>query len=70
MTERALRRANFLQTLIDDLLDLAAQKTGLKIQNSVEAVDLRSVLDKVIQRYAVPAEEKNVNLAIARVFGV
>ena len=64
MTERALRRANFLQTLIDDLLDLAAQKTGLKIQNSVEAVDLRSVLDKVIQRYAIPAEEKNVNLAI------
>lgn len=60
MTERALRRADFLQTLIDDLLDLAAERTGLKIQKHIEAVDLASVLDNVIERYSIPAEEKNI----------
>jgi len=60
MTERALHRADFLQTLIDDLLDLAAERTGLKLQKNLEAVDLASVLDNVIERYSIPAEEKNI----------
>jgi signal transduction histidine kinase len=62
MTNRALRRANFLQTLIDDLLDLAAQKTGLRLQKDREMVNLSDVLENLIERYTVPAEEKHIQL--------
>ncbi len=62
LTQRALRRADFLQTLIDDLLDLAAEKTGFKIQEKIEAVDLAGILNKVIERYSIPAEEKKISI--------
>ncbi|MBN2004312.1 MAG: HAMP domain-containing histidine kinase [Anaerolineae bacterium] len=64
MLERALRRADFLQTLIDDLLDLAASKTGLRIEQKPEAVDLVAVLRKVIERHAIPAKEKRIALQL------
>jgi two-component system sensor histidine kinase VicK len=64
MTERALRRADFLQTLIDDLLDLAAQKTGLKLTNKLETVDIVDVLEEILKRYAVPADEKNIKVHV------
>lgn len=62
MAQRALRRADFLQTLIDDLLDLAAEKTGLKTQKEVEIVDLGDIVEKVVERYRTPAEEKNIDI--------
>jgi signal transduction histidine kinase len=62
MAQRALRRANYLQTLIDDLLDLAAEKTGLKNGETVEIIDLVSIVEKVLNRYAIPAEEKNIHI--------
>ena len=62
MVARALRRANFLQTLIDDLLDLAAGKAGLRVEQKAEPIDLCEVIHKVIERYAVLALEKNIEL--------
>lgn len=64
MIERAIRRVDQLQTLINDLLDLAAGKTGLRIVSDVERVDLRTVLRQVVERYAVPAAEKHVALQL------
>lgn len=62
MVARALRRTDFLQTLIDDLLDLAAGKTGLRLAQATEPIDLVGVLNKVVQRYVIPATEKNITL--------
>jgi len=59
---RALKRVEFLQALIDDLLDLAAAKTGLRISTEAAVVDLRRILDEVIERYRIPAEEKGLTL--------
>ena len=64
MIERAIRRVDQLQTLINDLLDLAAGKTGLRVVADVEAVDLRALLAQVVERYAVPAAEKHVTLRL------
>ncbi|TFG67092.1 MAG: HAMP domain-containing histidine kinase, partial [Anaerolineales bacterium] len=62
MVTRALRRADFLQTLIDDLLDLAAYKTGLRLERKVETINLGEVLNRVIERYSTPAAEKHIDL--------
>jgi signal transduction histidine kinase len=64
MIGRALRRTEFLQTLIDDLLNLAEGKTGLRQQRETEPVDLREVLDSVLARYRVPAEEKQIEMLV------
>ena len=64
MVARALRRANFLQTLIDDLLDLAAGKAGLRLEQKSEPVNLCDVINKVIERYTVLALEKNIELSL------
>ncbi|MFN2282834.1 MAG: sensor histidine kinase, partial [Anaerolineae bacterium] len=64
MIARALRRTNFLQTLIDDLLDLAAGKTGLRLAEETEPIDLVSVLNKVVERYSIPATEKHIALEL------
>lgn len=61
MVARALRRADFLQTLIDDLLDLATFKTGLRLERKTEPIDLGDVLHRVIERYSVPAAEKHID---------
>lgn len=58
MLNRALRRADALQALIDDLLDLATHKTGLRVATHTEVVDLQSMLKKVAERYAPLAAEK------------
>ncbi|HHE71661.1 MAG TPA: GAF domain-containing sensor histidine kinase [Chloroflexi bacterium] len=62
LVTRALKRVEFLQALIDDLLDLAAAKTGLRISTEAAVVDLRRILDEVIERYRIPAEEKGLTL--------
>jgi len=60
--ERVSRRAEFLQGLIDDLLDLAAGKTDVKIQARLEPVALSSVVLKVVRRYELSAREKELEL--------
>jgi len=62
MIVRALKRADFLQALIDDLLDLAAGKSELREAQETEPVDLGSVVKEVVQRYSTPAQEKHIVL--------
>jgi signal transduction histidine kinase len=64
LVERAGRRAEFLQTLIDDLLDLAAGKTGLRATGETEPVDLQAVLRDVVERYRLVAEENGIDLRV------
>ena len=64
LTARALRHTDFLQTLIDDLLDLAAGKTGLRLAEETEPIDLVAVLNKVVERYSIPATEKHIALEL------
>jgi len=59
---RAVRRIEFLQTLVDDLLDLAAGKAEGKAQKIREAVDLRVAIERVIERFRVSAIEKELAL--------
>lgn len=60
--ERATRRIEFLQKLIDDLLDLAAGKIGKFISQEMKPVSLREVIEKVVERYQIPAQEKTIEL--------
>lgn len=62
LIERAIRRSDFLQKLIDDLLDLAAGKTAVRDHESFEPVPLVEVVQKVIKRFEVPAREKQLQL--------
>jgi two-component system phosphate regulon sensor histidine kinase PhoR len=58
--ERAIRRADFLQKLIDDLLDLAAGKANLKSHEATNPVPLRDILQRLLERFAAPAKEKGL----------
>ena len=60
---RALRRADFLQTLIDDLLDLAAAKSELGEREVRVPVSLEEAVARVVQRFQVPAQEAQIDLA-------
>ncbi|MGE5262286.1 MAG: sensor histidine kinase [Acidobacteriota bacterium] len=62
IVQRAQRRADFLQTLIDDLLDLAAGKNELQMGNEGVPVDLVEAVDRVVRRFELPAREKHVAL--------
>ena len=64
MLTRALRRTDFLQTLIDDLLDLAAGKAGLRMDETPRPVDLVPIVAQVVERYTIPATEKNITLTM------
>ncbi|MFN2285859.1 MAG: ATP-binding protein [Anaerolineae bacterium] len=64
MLGRALRRTDFLQTLIDDLLDLAAGKAGLRMDENPQPVDLVAIVTQVVERYTVPAAEKDITLTL------
>lgn len=61
---RAVRRVEFLQTLIDDLLDLAAGKADVEANRLREPVDLRATLDRVIKRFSLSAQEKGIDLQL------
>jgi signal transduction histidine kinase len=61
--ERASRRADYLQKLIDDLLDMAAGKMKTIDQRELEPVVLDEVVQKVVNRFSVPAQEKQLTLA-------
>jgi signal transduction histidine kinase len=60
--QRAGRRVEFLQKLIDDLLDLAAGKMDVQAGDEYEPVDLSTAIDKVVQRFEVLAREKRLTL--------
>lgn len=62
LLERAIRRCDFLQELIDDLLDLAAGKIQDSSTEVLEPVSLNGVLEKVVKRYEIPAQEKGLTL--------
>ena len=64
MIGRALRRADFLQTLIDDMLDLAAGKAGLRVTTGTEPIELGPLVHGILERYRVPAEEKRIGLSL------
>jgi len=60
--DRAVRRIEFLQTLVDDLLDMAAGKTEVKDHEIREPVDLRVAIIRVIDRFRLSAAEKGLAL--------
>ncbi len=62
MLNRASRRVDFLQKLIDDLLDLAAGKADLNAREQRSPVPLAAAVEKVIKRFDVPAREKGLAL--------
>jgi len=59
---RAQYRADFLQTLIDDLLDLAAGKADLSAKEERVPVRLDEAVGRVVERFKVPAQEKQITL--------
>lgn len=59
---RACRRVDFLQKLIDDLLDLAAGKTDANVSEEFEPLSIQLTVKQVIKRFEVPANEKGVDL--------
>jgi len=62
IVDRGIRRIEFLQKLIDDLLDLAAGKTPDGTGEVTEGVVLEELVDQVYKRFQVPAEEKKIEL--------
>ena len=59
---RVLRRADFLQTLIDDLLDLAAGKNQMKLKEEREGVCVDDIVGQVVERYETDARERKILL--------
>lgn len=59
---RVLHRTDFLQTLIDDLLDLAAGKSELAVREERVLVRLDEAVERVVKRFEVPAQEKQIRL--------
>lgn len=59
--QRASRRLDFLQKLIDDLLDLAAGKTEI-FEEKTAPVEVIEIIQRVVERFRLPAEEKNLTL--------
>lgn len=59
---RARRRVEFLQRLIDDLLDMAAGKIEFKKTEVLEPVNLGATVERVVRRFEVVSREKGVSL--------
>jgi signal transduction histidine kinase len=64
LVDRARRRIQFLQTLIDDLLDLAAGKADVLATAERGLVSLTDVLQEVHARYEAPAQDKGLTLRL------
>ena len=62
LVHRARNRIEFLQTLIDDLLDLAAGKADVLATTERGLVSLTAVLEEVQGRYEARAQEKGLAL--------
>jgi signal transduction histidine kinase len=61
---RARRRVQFLETLINDLLDLAAGRSDVLANTERGLVSLPEVLKEVQDRFAPQAQEKGVSLRL------
>ncbi len=61
---RAQNRAEFLSTLVDDLLALAEGKTLPEAQGPKEAVDAAAALQRVKERFEIPAKEKKQQFTV------
>jgi signal transduction histidine kinase len=64
LIERVRRRILFLQTLIDDLLDLAAGKADVMATVERGLVSLTDVLKEVQTRFEPPAHDKGLILRV------
>ncbi|MBM3127094.1 MAG: GAF domain-containing protein [Chloroflexi bacterium] len=62
MLQRVQYRADFLQTLIDDLLDLAAGKADVSAKEEIVPVRLDEAVARVVERFTIPAQEKAIAL--------
>jgi signal transduction histidine kinase len=62
LVDRAFRRLQFLHTLIDDLLDLAAGKADVLATAERGPVSLTDVLREVKERFETPAHDKGLLL--------
>ncbi len=62
LVERAHRRIKFLETLIDDLLDLAVGKAGVLADPKRDLISLTEVLQEVCARHEAPARDKGLAL--------
>ena len=62
LIDRAIRRVDFLQKLIDDLLDLAAGKAKLNSHVVTEPVSVEESIIRLVDRFAAPAKEKELIL--------
>jgi len=62
LIERAHRRIKFLETLIDDLLDLAAGKAGVLADPTRDLISLTQVLQEVCARHEASARDKGLAL--------
>jgi signal transduction histidine kinase len=62
IVRRALHRADFLQALIDDLLDLAAGKNELGLKEERSAVRLDEIIRQVVERHETAARENHIEL--------
>lgn len=60
---RAIRRMDYLQSLVDDLLDLAAGRTDISARAQLVAVKLSPVIEKVVKRFEVSAQEQDLELS-------
>jgi signal transduction histidine kinase len=61
---RARRRTQYLQTLIDDLLDLAAGKADVLASTERGLISLQRVLEEVQGRFEASAHEKGLTLCL------
>ena len=64
LVSRALQRVNFLQTLVDDLLDLAAGKAEVLNTASRERVSLTGSLREACARFEPQAQAKGLELLL------
>jgi signal transduction histidine kinase len=64
LVERALRRIQFLQTLVDDLLDLAAGKVRVMAPSEAGPVSLCNVLVEVANRFEAESQDRGVQLHV------
>ena len=64
LVTRARRRIEFLQTLVNDLLDLAAGKADLQPRTGPRDVDLAAVVHDVCSRFAAAAQSKGLHLRV------
>jgi signal transduction histidine kinase len=69
LLERAIRRTDFLQELIDDLLDLSTGKLQEKSTEILEPLSLNEIIKRVAKRYEIPAQEKGLSLRCSQETG-